>query len=132
MIISCDRKSGLSAHFVISLLYYISFLCMTIHSKCIKKFIMSDKLTFNENEGQKDSTKTKYIDPLEGVSGLKLKFGDKLVDPDDKRVRHPHSRVNIQPFPTHKTDNGTSSPNSSGLLQGGDHRPKLEQDKQLK
>lgn len=93
---------------------------------------MSDKSKFNKDEEQRDQPKIKYIDPLKGVSGLKLKFGDKLVDPNDKRVRHPHSRVNIQSFSKAGTDNGMPSPNSSGLLQGGDHRPKLEHDKQLK
>lgn len=52
----------------------------------------------------------------ESLKGAKLVFGDKIVDPNDRRVRYPHRRI------IEKEKDITSS----GLLQTGGHRPKTE------
>lgn len=52
----------------------------------------------------------------ESLKGAKLLFGDKVVDPNDRRVRHPHRRV-IE---------SEKDITSSGLLHTGGHRPKSE------
>lgn len=49
----------------------------------------------------------------EQLKGAKLVFGDKLVDPNDRRVRYPHHRV-IDDAP---------NTTAGGLLQTGGHRP---------
>lgn len=52
-------------------------------------------------------------DPLKGEPGLKLKFGDKLVDPKDPKVTNPHHvRPNLHPKFAH-----------GGLQFQDDHRP---------
>lgn len=52
----------------------------------------------------------------ESLKGAKLQFGDKLVDPNDRRVRYPHSRVVEQ----------AKDITSSGLLHTSGHRPRSE------
>lgn len=50
------------------------------------------------------------------LEGLKLKIGDKLFDPNDPKIRKPHSRVI---FPKNNLETG-------GLLQTGGHRPHVD------
>lgn len=74
-----------------------------------------------------NSDKTSNADPLAGVEGLKAKFGDKLVDLDNIRLHKPHSvKPNLHLRDTRPTGTTNEQGNAGGLLQTGDHRPKLE------
>jgi hypothetical protein len=51
------------------------------------------------------------------LKGAKLQFGNKLVDPQDRRIRHPHSRVIF--------DRNAGSSSSNTLLHTDGHRPSV-------
>lgn len=62
-----------------------------------------------------ESNNKEKLDNIE-FEGLKLKIGDKLFDPNDPKIRKPHSRI---VFPRNNQETG-------GLLQTGGHRPHFD------
>jgi hypothetical protein len=76
------------------------------------------------NEDNDQTFKERLSPSLEkDLHGAKLLFGDKLVDPMDRRVRKPHSRV-VGPFAgATNSHTNIAEDNTGGLLQTGGHRP---------
>lgn len=75
----------------------------------------------NTNLSKQDNAPKKLCneDLEKELQNAKLVFGDKLIDPHDRRIRKPHSRV-VGPFAGNSTKN---TDNAGGLLKTNDHRP---------
>lgn len=74
----------------------------------------------SNTESETTNNKKLIDEELENeLKNAKLQFGDKLIDPSDRRIRKPHSRI-VGPFAGHSDHEAN---NSGGLLKTGDHRP---------